>query len=800
MKAKNFLSAVLCAAAILLTGRSVSAAESKATGFATLTLDDKGKLKLDLPYSIMGRDILLCNAVDRTCNGGDGVSGFISPESLLINFAVSDSLVIINEVIPGRFAVKEKNAREALRKSHTGAVIAKFEMDTTARDSSFVRIDVTDFFSRYDERLSPIDPYGADSFDGLISTTLIKTDNLSSIESVEGSGNCLSVISLETFSASRSFLGLSAEDGESFTVLSRKSLLLLDEEPMRGRIADPRIGVMTSPVTVFGSDDRGSKKCYYTKRRRIHEGDSLVFYIDTLFGSRMADAITRGVLKWNDAFEEMGYGKVLSVRPYPAGDSTFNANDLRFSCIKYEPSTNMKVRTSLWSDPRSGEIIASNIYVPVDVLKSYHTRMLFHIGHSEPSIRNISNEAGILYEALQADITQEIGRCLGLDYNYAGSYSVPLDSLHSVSFTNTVGLSGSIMDELPFNWAATPEEAAAGVRLVQTELGHYDKYAVKWIYADIKDAETPEDEVAALSEMIKKSSEDPYCLYIRRASNRMDPRYSIDPRVKADDLGDNVLEGFKVMKATFKNNIPQIDSWIKDDVTYDFRRYLNTVFLYDLAFAYSDLLRCVGGFYIEEKFEGDEKDTFTPVAPEFQREILDYVLEEVQDMSWIDNDGIYRDMFFVRSMADYTADLVVEDIMKVPGRLAFAQTKYDTPFTVSDALDMICDSITADAKAGKKNTLVNRRAHYVLVGAAMQGAGVSSLKNIADGEEISGFAPMAGLDFYAPEVLDHRFYKALVELRKTYARAARVAPSSKDKDEYEYLVMAIDRYLGEDKK
>lgn len=63
------------------------------------------------------------------------------------------------------------------------------------------------------------------------------------------------------------------------------------------------------------------------------------------------------------------------------------------------------------------------------------------------------------------------------------SQTVPLDSLRSAHYTAANGLSASILDELPLNYAARPEDFRNGVKLCQTSLGPYDYRAVEWFTA-----------------------------------------------------------------------------------------------------------------------------------------------------------------------------------------------------------------------------------------------------------------------------------------------------------------------------
>ena len=72
--------------------------------------------------------------------------------------------------------------------------------------------------------------------------------------------------------------------------------MLLPEEPMRPRLADPRLGVSFMEVSQVENDRKGLKSTFYTKRWRVEPVDEtahrrgemvevkkpIVFYMDTL--------------------------------------------------------------------------------------------------------------------------------------------------------------------------------------------------------------------------------------------------------------------------------------------------------------------------------------------------------------------------------------------------------------------------------------------------------------------------------------------------------------------------------------
>lgn len=803
---------VASATAALLSASVASAKDTVAKGFLTLRLDDKGKVTMELPKELLGREMIMSSAVEKISNGGEAIVGYRSQKPIQFCFTATDSLILFNELDAVRYTAKEENARKAVRSSHIGNITATFPIDFESRDSSFYKIDVTSLFEKYDKRLTPNDPLGADSFGGLVQSKLRYKSELSAICGVEAFATNVSVLSKDTFEAERTVLGMkSGNPEELITAVVRRSITLLPEEPMRPRIADPRIGVNYTEGVVFGSDDRGSKSTYYARRWRLEPGQEIVFYLDTLFNDRMAKAITDGVLAWNDAFEGMGMGKVLKVLPYPAKDSTFNANDIARSCIKYETMQNTDVRNSFCTDPRTGEIISASIYVPFDVISAIHAKMMLEISLAEPSLRTSQNTADILYEGLQAKVTYNVGECLGLVMNQAASTAVTIDQLLDPKFTNEIGLSGSIMDRLPYNYLATEKDVKAGVKLVQTKIGPYDKYAINWLYGQVPGAVTPEDEKPYLNDLILASKHDPLCRFLRTYGMR-DARYSLDPRVNPWDLGNDPIEVAKIRIRNSKEIISHLHEWLNGtDPRYTFRPMLNGEFIYAYTFTYRNILDLAGGLLIADPHEGEEEPGFKQIPAEVQRKALEYVLDEIDDVSWMDNDALYRDIFFVRSIADYVVDGLYQDVFIALSKIAFVESICDNvEFTLEDAFDVIIDHVLKNVKEGREEAINSRRMQYMLVSFSLQNAhALKDYSEIAEayeagvdarlkGGEIGGFEPLAAVSHSVPLVQDHRIYAGLKKIRDIYAKGVKKAPTEKLKDDYKYIVMAIDRVLKDE--
>lgn len=793
----------------LFKDKKVETAES----FMKVHLLDRKTYIVELPKTMTGRDILLTSAVDRTSNGGDAGTGFRSMKSVHIVFEKIDSMIVLKEVDSYAYSSDAESSASSVKNSHIGAVVGKFPIKAMSPDSSAYVFDMTKYLTTYDKRLDPSDPDGADSFGGMLSANLSHKSELSMPYGLEAYEDNMAILSYETYGCTRSFGALTSSDGENnLSVVLRRNFMLLSEKPASMRIADARIGV-NPVVRVNYTSDEGSEYKWFAQRWDLSDGKKIRFYVDTLFTAEVAKAVTDGILKWNDAFEAMGKGKVIEVLPYPSDDPDFNPNDLRYSCVRQEVIASEKLRSHLWTDPRSGEILSCSITVPIDVLLGLHTEMLMSVGDAAPELRTVRHDVPVVFEGLQAKITREVGKCLGLGDNYAASSAVPADSLRSATYTSRYGISGSVMDMLPYNFFVKPGDREKGVCLVQTNIGEYDKYAVNWLYCDVAGAVTPDEEKPYLDNLIASSASNPLCKYIRRPS-RMDARYMWEPRCVADDLGDDPFRSVTERIAKLKYMMADLDTWVdKEDYDYTFRPYLNTHVVGGVLYPVLDIMKYVGGIYMNDKRDGDVFPSYQVVDKDMQKKALTFALDQISNMQWLDECQAWRDIIFVRSFADYLHTLLLGELPVVFHKLALSEQKDKDTYTVMDAYDDIIDHILKDVKAGKKSAMNNLLMQYFILGQVMNtsninprlqdGRGIQAIREAQmyayqldpEAWEERSFQTMSGYSFGYTSEHDYRIYRKLLEMKSVYERAARTVNDKSLRQQYEYFVMALDRAL-----
>ena len=129
-----------------------------------------------------------------------------------------------------------------------------------------------------------------------------------------------------------------------------------------------------------------------------------------------------------------------------------------------------------------------------------------------------------LGQAIKEVVMHEVGHTLGLRHNFKSSTFISLKDANNPEITRKKGMTGSVMDYAPANFA--PKGEKQGDYFSDT-LGPYDYWAIEYAYKPTKDETT---ELAAIA--AKSSGND--LIYATDEDTFLNP----DPRVNLFDLGD----------------------------------------------------------------------------------------------------------------------------------------------------------------------------------------------------------------------------------------------------------------------
>jgi len=521
----------------------------------------EGKYYYEIPDSLLGRDMLMVTTIAKTADGL-GYGGERT-NTLMLRWEKNNDDILLKVVSVNNFAADSLPIAIAVQNSNLEPILQKFEVKSKATDSTGIVIEVTDLFNKDVQAL------------GLPRNrrTQYKVTRLDSersyISHIHTYPINIEARYIMTYAAteppSNSSTGL-------ITLEMNSSMLLLPKEPMMQRLADQRVGWFSRSLIDYGSDQQKAASRTFLDRWRLEVKEEdmekfkrgelvepkkqIVYYIDPATPKQWVPHLIAGVEDWQVAFEAAGFKNAIIAKEAPSKeeDPSWSPEDARYSVIRYFASDIQNAYGPHVSDPRSGEILESDIGWYHNVMNLLRNWFFIQTAAINPDARSVNFDDEVMGRLIRFVSSHEVGHTLGLPHNFASSQAYPVEKLRDATFTSEMGTAPSIMDYARFNYVAQPEDQ--GVSLMPN-VGPYDKYSVMWGYKPIPDAKTPEAEQATLDKWIMEKQGDPVYRYGRQGN-------SYDPTAQSEDLGDNSMLASEYGIKNLKRIMPNLMEWTKE--------------------------------------------------------------------------------------------------------------------------------------------------------------------------------------------------------------------------------------------
>ena len=583
-------------------------------------IDDKYYYEIN--DSLLGRDMLMVTRIVKMATELPLNRHKMSEQ--VLKWEKFDNNILLKQASYSKFANDSLPISLAVSNSNFEPIIASFKISVKNKDKNSYVIDVTSLYK------SDVKMFGFPQSTRKSYKISSLDSKLSFIESIRSFPLNIETKHIKTYKSSDS------RNGQISMVLNN-SMVLLPKEPMRRRYFDERVGWFTSSQTDYGIDNQEAETVRYLDRWRLEVKDEdiekfksgelvepkkpIVYYLDPATPKKWRKYLKDGIEDWNVAFEAAGFKNAVIVKypPTKEEDPDWSPEDVRYSTVRYLASPSLNANGPHVSDPRSGEIIESDINWYHNVMKLLRNWYFVQTAAVNPEARGVEFKNEVMGELIRFVSSHEFGHTIGLPHNMGSSSAYPVDSLRSATFTKKYGTAPSIMDYARFNYVAQPGDE--GVALMPSDwdtpnVGVYDIYAVKWGYKPILDV-TQEEEKSILQGWITEKADD---LKYRFGSA------GIDPSSQTEDLGDNAVKASEYGIANLKRIMPNLIKWTTEDgETYDELEYMYNQVLGQFRRYMGHVANNIGGVYQYYKTADQDGAVYTHVSKEHQKACVNFL-------------------------------------------------------------------------------------------------------------------------------------------------------------------------------
>jgi len=600
-----------------------------ATGIFTVH-SIKDKYYYEIPKDELNKQFLWNTQIAKTTEGA-GYGGQ-QLTSRVVRWELNGNKVHLRSVNYGVVADPKSPIAQAVEAANNDAIIMTLPVAAFSKDGAPV-IEVTRLFSTDVAEFSARQRLNATGMDA----------SRSYIERVSPYPENIEAVATVTYTRGQQPAGAAANANAapggmrpgSATVVLHHSMVKLPEHPLLPRIFDERVGYFTQNLFDYSRDEQRAPHVRYIARWRLEKQDPsaalsepikpIVYYVDSATPLKWREWVKKGIESWQPAFEAAGFKNAIigKFAPTPEEDPDFNPEDVRYSVIRWLPSTIENASGPHISDPRTGEILNADIQFYHNVMNLQRDWYFLQVGPLDPRAQKLPLPDDLMGRLLEFVVAHEVGHTLGLEHNMKASSTYPQEKVHDRDWVHNMGAAPSIMDYARFNYVAQPEDKIPVEDLVP-RIGPYDVWAIKWGYRPIPDAKTSDGEKPTLDIWARQQDETPWFRFSTVGAGGSDPGELTEAIGDADAIK-STAAGIKNLQRVAKMLLPATST--KSGEPYDDLAELYSRMLGQWTLELNHVAAIVGGFDTQEKYIGQSGVIFTPVAKDRQKQAVRFLSE-----------------------------------------------------------------------------------------------------------------------------------------------------------------------------